>query len=32
MPKRHATTISLFALTERFPTGDSAMRYFEQVR
>ena len=32
MPKRHATTLSLFQLTELFPTVESAMRYFEWVR
>ena len=32
MPKRVANTLSLFQLNELFPTTDSAMRYFEQVR
>lgn len=32
MTKRRATTLSLFQLTEMFPTVESAMRYFEQVR
>lgn len=32
MPKRIATTLSLFQLHELFPTVESAMRYFERVR
>lgn len=32
MTKRIATTLSLFQLTEMFPTVESAVRYFEQVR
>ena len=32
MKKRSATTLGLFQLTEMFPTVESAMRYFEQVR
>ncbi len=32
MKKRKATTLSLFQLTEMFPTIDSAVRYFERVR
>ena len=32
MTKRNATTLSLFQLTEMFPTVDSAMQYFERVR
>ena len=32
MKKRIATTLSLFQLTEMFPTVESAVRYFEQVR
>lgn len=30
--KKSATTLSLFQLTELFPTIDQAIRYFEQVR
>ena len=32
MPKRLATTLSLFQLTEMFPTVESAIRYFEGIR
>ncbi len=32
MKKRIATTLSLFQLQEMFPTVESAVRYFEQVR
>lgn len=32
MSKRVATTLSLFQLTKMFPTVESAVRYFEQVR
>ncbi|MCY3729103.1 MAG: IS1595 family transposase [Nitrospira sp.] len=32
MPKRKATTLSLFQLTEQYPTVESAVRYFERVR
>ena len=32
MSKRIATTMSLFQLTQLFPTVESAMRYFERVR
>ena len=32
MPKRIAATLSLFQLTEMFPTVESAVRYFERVR
>ena len=32
MTKRIATTLSLFQLTEMFPTVESAVRYFEQIR
>ena len=32
MPKRQATTLSLFQLTELFPTLEAAIQYFEQVR
>ena len=32
MPKRIATTLSLFQLSELFPTVESAVRYFEQIR
>ncbi len=32
MTKRQATTLSLFQLTQRYPTIKSAIRYFEQVR
>ena len=32
MRKRKATTVSLFQLTEMFPTVESAVRYFEQIR
>lgn len=32
MTKRKATTLSLFQLTEMFPTVDHAVRYFERIR
>ncbi len=32
MPKRTATTLSLFQLTQMFPTIESAVRYFEGIR
>ena len=32
MPKRTANTLSLFQLTEMFPTVESAVRYFEGIR
>lgn len=32
MPKRIATTLSLFQLTQLFPAVESAIRYFERVR
>ena len=32
MPKRIATTLSLFQLSEMFPTVESAVRYFEHIR
>lgn len=32
MPKRKATTLSLFQLTQQYPTVESAVRYFERVR
>ncbi|MCY3727959.1 MAG: IS1595 family transposase [Nitrospira sp.] len=32
MPKRIATTLSLFQLTQLFPTIESAIRYFEGIR
>lgn len=32
MKKRIATTLSLFQLNEMFPTVESAVRYFEQIR
>lgn len=32
MTKRIVTTLSLFPLTAMFPTVESAVRYFEQVR
>jgi len=32
MKKRKATTLSLFQLTEMFPTIESAVRYFEDIR
>ncbi len=32
MRKRVATTLSLFQLTEMFPTTESAIRYFERIR
>ncbi len=32
MKKRKATTLSLFQLTEMFPTIESAVRYFEGIR
>jgi transposase-like protein len=32
MPKRKAATLSLFQLSEMFPTVESAVRYFERIR
>ena len=32
MPKRKATTLSLFQLTQQYPTVESAVRYFERIR
>lgn len=32
MPKRIATTLSLFQLSQMFPTVESAVRYFEGIR